>query len=106
MWPLPLSRGRQVLGGRPRIDGHWIAVHDIAATFRTGYAPDEIEDDHGLTRGQVYAALACYFDHQAMIDRQRADGDAGIRHLAAEDTSRGAKRIRRALKRRRQAQGS
>jgi uncharacterized protein (DUF433 family) len=65
-----------VAHGRPRIAGHRIRVQDVAVWHeRMGMSPDEIADEYDLTLGEVYAALAYYFDHrkqiQADIERDR-----------------------------------
>lgn len=56
--------------GRPRIAGHRIRVQDVAVWHeRMGMSPDEMADQFGLTLGEVYAALAYYFDHRKEIQR-------------------------------------
>ena len=92
-----IFRDLRIYGGKPCIDGYRIAVHDVAAHLGMGQTPDEIADGYGLTRGQVYAALAYYFDHQGTIDRELLEDAAEIHRRAAEDTSPGAQRVRRAL---------
>lgn len=89
-----------VYGGRPCIDGHRIAVHDVAAWVKQGQTPEEIARDFQLTRGEVYAALAYYFDHQAEIDRELDEDEREIRTRASADASPPAERVREALKRR------
>lgn len=62
-----------VAGGRPRIAGHRIRVQDVAIWHeRLGMSPDEIADEYDLSLGQVYAALAYYFDHRDEIRREIA----------------------------------
>jgi uncharacterized protein (DUF433 family) len=71
-----ISRTPGVCGGRACIEGHRIRVADIVAWHeRRGYSPDEVVALFpGLTLGDVHAALAYYFDHQAEIDDDlRAD---------------------------------
>jgi uncharacterized protein (DUF433 family) len=57
-------------GGKPHIAGHRIKVQHIAAWHeQAGKSPDEIAADYpGLTLGDVYAALAYYYDHRDEID--------------------------------------
>jgi uncharacterized protein (DUF433 family) len=100
-----ISRDPAIYGGRPCIDGYRIAVHDVAALLKQGRTPDDIAGSYGLSRGQVYAALAYYFDHQGEIDRELAEDEAEIKRLAQGDTSEVAQRIRRALAERRQQPG-
>jgi uncharacterized protein (DUF433 family) len=101
-----ISRDPAIYGGRPCIDGYRISVHDVAALWKQDHAPDVIATDFGLTRGQVYAALAYYFDHQDEIDRELAEDEADIRRLAKADQSPVAQRVRRALAERRKASGA
>ena len=61
--------------GRPHIAGHRIRVQDIAIWHeRLGLSADEICTDYDLSLGEVYAALAYYFDHKTEID-QAIDSD-------------------------------
>ena len=77
-------------GGKPCIDDHKIAVHDIAAYTHQGMTPQELADDFQLTLGQIYAALSYYYDHQEQIDQEIA----WIKAEAARDTSPLAERMR------------
>jgi uncharacterized protein (DUF433 family) len=61
-------------GGKPCIAGHRITVHDIAVWHeRMGLSADEIAVEYNLTLGDIYAALAYYFDHREEVDRQIAE---------------------------------
>ena len=70
-----------ICGGRPRIAGHRIRVHDIALWHDfQGQSPEEIVGRFPqLTLADVYSALAYYFDHRPEIqaeiqaDRQFAE---------------------------------
>lgn len=54
---------------KPRIAGHRITVAQVAFWHEVaGLAADEIATTYGLTLAEVYAALAYYFDNQALID--------------------------------------
>src|SRR4051794_9899069 len=65
-----------VAGGKPRIAGHRITVHDIAVWHeRMGMSADEIAAEYDLTLGDVYAALTYYFDHRDEVDHQIAEDD-------------------------------
>ncbi|MGQ9635834.1 MAG: DUF433 domain-containing protein [Bryobacteraceae bacterium] len=57
-------------GGRACIAGHRIRVMDIVVWHeRRGYTPDEIVDMFpGITRADVHAALAYYFDNRGEIE--------------------------------------
>ncbi len=71
-----------IAGGKPRIAGHRITVHDIATWHEhMGKTADEIAAEYGLTLAGIYAALAYYFDHRAQIDRELQEGDAMVQAL-------------------------
>lgn len=89
-----IVRDEQIYGGKPRIQGHRVAVHDIAAWHWQGETPEGIARGYGLALAQVYAALVYYYDHQEEIDRQIEEEDAEIRARAAADTSPRAQRLR------------
>jgi uncharacterized protein (DUF433 family) len=91
-----------VYGGKPRIEGHWIAVHDIAICHQQGYTPEQIATEifPGLTLAQVHAALVYYYEHQEEIDREIAEEAADIKARAQADTSPLAKRMRHAIEER------
>jgi len=58
-----------VLGGKPRIAGHRIAVqHVVIWHDRLGMLADEIATEYGISLADVYAALAYYHDHQDEIN--------------------------------------
>ena len=59
-----------VLGGEPHIAGHRIAVSHIAIWIvYQGESPRELANEFNLTLGEIYAALAYYYDHKDEIDR-------------------------------------
>ncbi len=64
-----------MVGGKPHIAGHRITVQNILIWHdRMGMSADEIATDYDLTLGDVYAALAYYFEHRSEIDESiRAD---------------------------------
>lgn len=70
----------EVLGGRPIIAGHRIAVIHMATWIEQGQEPQEIAHLYGLSLAEIYAALTYYYDHKAELDAQAAEDDA---HLAA-----------------------
>ena len=76
--------------GVARIAGSRIRVIDIAMdrTFQ-GWSPDEIKVQHPhLTMGQIYAALAYYYDHKAELDAdiERRDREAEAMRIAAGES--------------------
>ena len=58
-----------VLGGRPRIRGHRVPVHRIAAWWQLGLSIEEIAEKHpSLAPAEIHAALAYYHLHRHEID--------------------------------------
>ena len=58
-----------VLGGKPRIAGHRIAVqHVVIWHDRLGMMADDIATEYGISLADVYAALAYYHDHRDEIN--------------------------------------
>ena len=56
-------------GGKPHVAGHRITVGQVAIWHELmGWSADEIATTYNLSLGDVYAALAYYFDHQQAID--------------------------------------
>jgi uncharacterized protein (DUF433 family) len=71
-------------GGVPHIAGTTTKVVEVVTDHRAyGWSPEEIVDQLPyLTMGQVYSALACYWDHKAELDEDMA------RRLAYADEMR------------------
>lgn len=86
-----------VLGGKPFIEGHRIAVHHIAWWYLQGVSAEDLARDYGLTPGEVHAAVAYYYDHRAAIDGELAQEAALHAAHAAADTSPIAQRMREAI---------
>lgn len=77
-----------IAGGKPRIAGHRITVHDIAVWHeRMGLSADEIAVEYNLTLSDIYAALTYYFDHRDEVDRQIAEGDLFAETLRQQSSS-------------------
>ncbi len=71
-----------IAGGKPRIAGHRITVHDIAVWHEgMGKTADEIATEYDLTLADIYAALAYYFDHRDDIDRDIRESDTLVETL-------------------------
>lgn len=72
-------------GGRPRIAGHRITVHNIAIDSNAGMKPEEIVAERPqLTLAQVYAALAYYYANKETIDAEITAEVEEFDHLEAE----------------------
>lgn len=66
-----------ICGGKPRIEGTRVRVQDVVAfSINGGWSAEQIAEEVDVTPAQVYAALSYYYDHQAEIDSQIADGKA------------------------------
>jgi len=65
-----LTRSEDVCGGRIRIDGTRLTVHQIATCYQQGLTPEEIRDQYPhVSLAQVYAALAYYHANRDEIER-------------------------------------
>ncbi len=77
-----------VAGGKPRIAGHRITVHDIVVWHeRLGRDADEIASEFDLSLADIYAALAYYFDHRETIDRELEESQAFVQALREQTPS-------------------
>lgn len=66
-----ISANPQVMSGRPCIAGTRVRVMDVVAARQAGVPDDELLDyfsSRTLTRSELHAALAYYYDHQDEID--------------------------------------
>ncbi len=99
-----IVRTPNVYGGKPRIDGHRISVHDIAESHNLGLTPEQIIAEHypTLSLTQVYAALLYYHEHKDEIDREIAEEAADIRTRAQADNSPLAQRLRAQIRERKE----
>ena len=62
-----------VCGGKPCVAGTRVRVWDIAVHAQAGESPDEVLAHFpNLTLSDIHAALAYYHDHEAEIERERA----------------------------------
>jgi uncharacterized protein (DUF433 family) len=72
--------------GRPIIEGTRMKVSQVVSEhLNWGWSPEELHFQHPhLTLGQVYSALAYYWDHKEQIDRQFAEDSAEIERMRRE----------------------
>src|SRR5580693_4038824 len=85
-----ISTQPEVMSGRPCISGTRVRVMDIIAARRAGVSEDELLDHFSsrtLTRSELHAALAYYYDHQDEIDQAFAE-DAGLGRQAEQERAR------------------
>ena len=84
-----------IAGGKPRVAGHRITVHNIAIwRERLGKSADEIATEYDLTLADVYAALAYYFDHREEIDREIEESQAVAEALRQASPSKVEQKLR------------
>jgi uncharacterized protein (DUF433 family) len=75
----------QVRGGQPIIAGTNLRVSDlIASHLYRGLAPEELAVNFKLSLGQVYAALAYYYQHKAEMDMQMREDTAKAEQILNE----------------------
>jgi uncharacterized protein (DUF433 family) len=83
-------------GGKPRIAGHRVTVkHVVLDHQRGGMSPDEIASTYpSLTLGDVYAALAYYYDHRDEIDANIKADDEHWAEIERQNPGRLVDRLR------------
>lgn len=77
---LTLTSSADICGGRIRIAGTRVTVHQIAALYKQGEPPEEIVTHFPqLHLAQIYSALAHYHAHRdqvdAALDEERTEFD-------------------------------
>jgi uncharacterized protein (DUF433 family) len=88
-----ISTHPQVMSGRPCIAGTRVRVMDIVAARRAGVPDDELLEyfsSRTLTRSELHAALAYYYDHQDEIDAALAE-DAELGRQAEQDQAQASR---------------
>ena len=62
-----------VCGGKARVEGTRIRVHDVAFLHKEGASDGRVREEYpDLTPAQVHAALAYYYDNREEIDAELA----------------------------------
>ncbi|MEX0783920.1 MAG: DUF433 domain-containing protein [Dehalococcoidia bacterium] len=84
------------LHGAPRIDGHRIAVADIAVRcVHQGRTVEDVAEAYQISPSKVHAALAYYWDHREEIDAE-LEAEQGIaEEIRAREGSRLPSRLPR-----------
>src|SRR2546426_11305283 len=78
-----LTRSPNVCGGRIRLDGTRVTVHQIVACHQQGLTPEEIAEQYPhINLAQIYAALAYYHVKRDEIDRELEAETAEFQRLA------------------------
>ena len=79
-----------IRSGRPIIVGTSIRVQDlVAGHLYKDMTPDDLARNYILDIGQVYAALAWYYQHQPLIDDQMKADEGRVPELLAALDKRG-----------------
>ena len=93
-----MDDGRAVIGGT-RIKVEYIAVYD-----RDGLSAEEIGRRYPfLTMGQIYSALAYYWDNKELVEAQIEEGDRFVEKMRAANEPIQAEFRKRMAKRRAEA---
>ncbi len=84
-------------GPKVRIAGSRIRVQDVAFWHNTmGMSVDEmVEEFPTITRADIYAALAYYWDHRDEIERAIAEGNAFVEEFRRSHPGRLEERLKR-----------
>lgn len=84
-----LSRSAGICGGRIRIDGTRVTVHQIVTCYQRGLTPEEIVEQYPqVNLAQIYAALAYYHANRDEVDRELETETADFLRLADESKSK------------------
>ena len=79
-----------VCGGRLRIDGTRITVHQIATLYKQGQTAEGIIQTYPhLSYAQVYVALAYYHENQTKVDAEPAELDLAYERLKRQNPLQG-----------------
>ena len=86
-------------GPKARIAGHRIRVQDVVIWHeKLGMSPDEIVQEYPqLTRADVYAALAYYWDHREELERRMAADEAFVEEFRRRNPSPLQEQLRQQL---------
>ena len=80
-----LAQSPEICGGRLRIDGTRITVHQIVTLYKSGSSPEEIADQYPhLELAQVYAAIGWYNTNRQEFEAELAAELDEARRLEAQ----------------------
>jgi len=66
-----IAVNKEICGGSPAIKGTRVSVGNIAGYYLMGLTAEEIRRElPHLSLAQIFDALAYYFDHKEVIDRE------------------------------------
>jgi uncharacterized protein (DUF433 family) len=80
-----------IRNGKLIIAGTTIALVDVIASYNSGRStsPEELAVNYNLALGQVFAALAFYYDHREEVEAERAREEARADELIEALRARG-----------------
>ena len=90
----------QEADGTVRITGSRVTLDTVVGAFQKGATAEQIHDSSpSLSLAQIYAAIACYLDHEADVEtylRERRSEGESIKHEieSQQDTAGFRARIR------------
>lgn len=77
-----IVRTSGIVGGKPHIRGHRVAVHRVAGWWKLGLSIDEIGQElPTLSSAEIFAALAYYHLNKEEIDSYLEEERAACREL-------------------------
>src|ERR1044072_2061459 len=75
-------------GPRARVQGKGVLVQAIVAWHQLLHmTPEEIAANHGLTLGEVHAALSYYYDHRDEMEKIASEDDAFVEEMKRKNPS-------------------
>lgn len=78
----------KIRGGKPCIQGHRIAIHDLAIWHEYhGMSVDEIATSYDLQLSDIYIGLGYYFANKAQIDAEIRKNQEEIEQLRKKHIS-------------------
>ena len=84
-----LSHSPGICGGRVRIDGTRMTVHQIATCYQHGLTAEEIVDQYPhINLAQIDAALAYYHANRDEIDRELETEASDFLRLASQSSAK------------------
>jgi len=79
---MTITRGEDVLGGEPRIDGTRIGVRHVATqVIDSGQSPAHVADQLDVSLAAVYEALSYYYAHIEEMQALEADNETAFRDV-------------------------
>jgi uncharacterized protein (DUF433 family) len=71
----------EIINGKAMVGGRYKAKLVAAMIVKAGASIDEAMEHYGLTRAEIHAALAYYFDNQRAVEQSFRDAEAYARDI-------------------------